>query len=136
MRFESHRAIRATKVERKMPEAQKYERISKRLWNPLRWLGHEIRKNNTRESAGEPCELCEGMPLKPYHFSCSWGVQEACSKYYRVRKISPKFSCIKFFQIWDVPTQIPGHPGHSLSKTTEKSHLHKVFVRDIPTSGS
>ena len=55
---------------------------------------------------------------------------------YRVRKISPKFSCIKFFQIRDVPTQIPGHPGHSLSKTTEKGHLHKVFVRDIPTSGS
>ena len=54
----------------------------------------------------------------------------------RVRKISPKFSCIKFFQIRDVPTQIPGHPGHSLSKTTEKGHLHKVFVRDIPTSGS
>ena len=54
----------------------------------------------------------------------------------RVRKISPKFSCIKFFQIQDVPTQIPGHPGHSLSKTTDKGHLHKVFVRDIPTSGS
>ena len=54
----------------------------------------------------------------------------------RVRKISPKFSCIKFFQIWDVPTQIPGHPCHSLFKTTEKVHLHKVFVRDIPTSGS
>ena len=54
----------------------------------------------------------------------------------RVRKISPKFSCIKFFQIRDVPTQIPGHSGHSLSKTTEKGHLHKVFVRDIPTSGS
>ena len=54
----------------------------------------------------------------------------------RVRKISPKFSCIKFFQIRDVPTQIAGHPGHSLSKATEKGHLHKVFVRDIPTSGS
>ena len=54
----------------------------------------------------------------------------------RVRKFSPKFSCIKFFQIRDVPTQIPGHPGHSLSKTTEKGPLHKVFVRDIPTSGS
>ena len=54
----------------------------------------------------------------------------------RVRKISPKLSCIKFFQIRDVPTQIPAHPGHSLSKTTEKGHLHKVFVRDIPTSGS
>ena len=53
-----------------------------------------------------------------------------------VRKISPKFSCIKFFQIWDVPTRIPGHPGHSVSKTTEKGHLHKVFVWDIPTSGS
>ena len=46
------------------------------------------------------------------------------------------FGCIKFFQIRDVPTQIPEHPGHSLSKTTEKCHLHKVFVRDIPTSGS
>ena len=34
----------------------------------------------------------------------------------------------------DVPTQIPGHPGHSLSETTEKGHLHKVFIRDIPTS--
>ena len=54
----------------------------------------------------------------------------------RERKISPNFSCIKFLQIRDVPTQIPGHPGHSLSKTTEKGHLHKVFVRDIPTSGS
>ena len=54
----------------------------------------------------------------------------------RVRKISPKFSCIKFFQIRDVPTQIPGHPGHSVCKTTEKGHLHKVFVRDVPTSGS
>ena len=40
-----------------------------------------------------------------------------------------------FFQIRDVPTQIPGHPGHSLSKTTEKGHMHKVFVWDIPTSG-
>ena len=54
----------------------------------------------------------------------------------RVRKISPKISCLKFFHIRDVPTQIPGRPGHSLSKTTEKGHLHKVFVRDIPTSGS
>ena len=52
------------------------------------------------------------------------------------QKISSKFSCIKFFQIWDVPTQIPGHPIHSLSKTTAKGHLHQVFVRDIPTSGS
>ena len=51
------------------------------------------------------------------------------------RKISPEFSCIKFFQIWDVPTQIPGHPGHSLSKTTEKGHWYKVLVQDIPTSG-
>ena len=49
----------------------------------------------------------------------------------RGRKISPKFSCIKLFQIGDVPTQIPGHPGHSVSKTTEKGHLHQVFVRDI-----
>ena len=32
------------------------------------------------------------------------------------RKISPKFSCITFFQIWDAPTQIPGHPGHSPDK--------------------
>ena len=52
------------------------------------------------------------------------------------RKISPTFSCIKFLQIRDVPTQISGHPGDSLSKTTEKGHLHKVSVRDIPTSGS
>ena len=43
---------------------------------------------------------------------------------------------MKFYQIRDVPTQILGHPNHSLSKTTEKGHLHKVFVRDIPTSGS
>ena len=50
----------------------------------------------------------------------------------RVRKISPKLSCVKFFQIRDIPTQIPGHPGHSLSKTTEKGRLHKVFVRDVP----
>ena len=27
-------------------------------------------------------------------------------------------------------------PGHSLSKTTEKGHLHKVFIWDILTSGS
>ena len=40
----------------------------------------------------------------------------------------PKFSCIKFFQT-------RGRPD-SLSKTTEKEHLHEVFVRDIPTSGS
>ena len=45
----------------------------------------------------------------------------------RVRKISPKFSCIKFFQIRDVPTQIPGHPGHSLSKTTEKTTCIKCL---------
>ena len=54
---------------------------------------------------------------------------------FRERKICPKFSCIKLFQIRDVPTQIPRHPSHSLSKTTEKGHLHKVFVRDILTSG-
>ena len=53
----------------------------------------------------------------------------------RERKISLKFSCRKFFQIRDVATQIPGHPGHSLSKTTEKCHLDQVLVRDIPTSG-
>ena len=57
------------------------------------------------------------------------------SRSYRERKISLKFSCINFFQIRDVPTQISGHPGHSVSKTTEKGRLHKVFVRDIPTSG-
>ena len=44
---------------------------------------------------------------------------------------------IEFFQVRDVPTQIPGHRGHSLSKTTEKGHLrHKVFVWDITTPGS
>ena len=58
-----------------------------------------------------------------------------CSKL-GYEKSAPKFPCIKFFQIRDVPTQILGHPGHSLSKTTGKGHLHKVFVRDIPTSGS
>ena len=46
-------------------------------------------------------------------------------------KISPKFSCIKFFQIRDVPTQIPGHPGHSLSKTTERGHLQKKTLSGI-----
>ena len=34
------------------------------------------------------------------------------------------------------PDPNPGHPDHSLSKTTEKDQLHKVFVWDIPTSGS
>ena len=34
------------------------------------------------------------------------------------------------------PPKSRGHPGHSLSKTTEKGALHKVFVQDIPTSGS
>ena len=58
------------------------------------------------------------------------------SAHIRERKISPKFACIEFFQIRDVPTHISGHPGHCLSKTTEKGHLHKVFLRDIPTSGS
>ena len=51
-------------------------------------------------------------------------------------KSAQSFLAYKFFQIRDVPTQIPGHPSHSLSKTTEKGNLHKVFVRDIPTSGS
>ena len=46
------------------------------------------------------------------------------------RKIST-IGCEKSAQ-----SQIAGRPGHSLSKTTEKGHLHKVFVRDIPTSGS
>ena len=45
----------------------------------------------------------------------------------RVRNISPKFPCIKFFQIRDVPTQILGHPGHSLSKTTEKATCIKFL---------
>ena len=36
------------------------------------------------------------------------------------RKISPKFSCIKSFQIRDVLTQILGNPSHSLSKTTKR----------------
>ena len=55
------------------------------------------------------------------------------------RKISPKFSCIKFFQgptcapeSLDVPTHITGHPGHSLSKATEKCALQKVFVQETP----
>ena len=51
----------------------------------------------------------------------------------RLRKISPEFSCIEFRHFRDVPTQSPGHPCHFLSKTTEKGHLHKVFVRNIPT---
>ena len=38
-----------------------------------------------------------------------------------------KFSCIKFFQIRDVPTQIPGHPGHSLSKTTKRATCIKFL---------
>ena len=43
----------------------------------------------------------------------------------------------------DVPTQTTGHRGHSVSKTTEKGALHKVFpghpragVMDILMSGS
>ena len=36
----------------------------------------------------------------------------------------------------DVPTQITGHPGHSLPETTEKVAVHLVSVRDIPRSGS
>ena len=74
-------------------------------------------------------------PLQNGNFAQNFPLQKPIANF-RVRKISPKFSCIKFFQIRDVPTQIPGHPGHSLSKTTEKGHLHRVFVRDIPTSGS
>ena len=50
------------------------------------------------------------------------------SSSFRERKISPKlFCCIKFFQIRDVPTQIPGHPGHSVSKTTEKATCIKFL---------
>ena len=85
-----------------------------------------------------PGENCRMTPLE-HNQHKQRGLASAaglCSSLFWVRKISPKFSCIKFFQIRDVPTQIPGHPGHSLSKTTEKGHLHKVFVRDIPTSGS
>ena len=48
-----------------------------------------------------------------------------------------KFSCREFSKSgtsrpksWDIPA------GHSLSKTTENGYLHKVFVRDIQTSGS
>ena len=37
---------------------------------------------------------------------------------------------------WDVPTRIAGHPCHSLSKTTEKGVLHKVFVRETTQPGS
>ena len=33
------------------------------------------------------------------------------------------------------PTQIAGHPSDSLSKTTEKGALHKVFVRNVPGRG-
>ena len=73
-------------------------------------------------------ELFQGTAREGHHF-CKMII-------FRERKISPKFSCIKFFHVRDVPTQILGYPGHSLSKTTGKGHLHKVFVRDIPTSGS
>ena len=63
---------------------------------------------------------------------------------FRERNISPKLSCIKFFwepsctspKSQDVLTQIAGHPGHALPKTTENGALHKVFVRDIPGPGS
>ena len=50
----------------------------------------------------------------------------------RERKISPKFFSIKFSWSRDIPTQIAGHAGHSLSKTTEKGALHQVFVWNIP----
>ena len=71
---------------------------------------------------------------KIYFLDCQIHDKNNCNLGYG--KSAQSFFCIKFFQIRDVPTQIPGHPGHSLSKTTEKGHLHKVFVRDIPTSGS
>ena len=51
----------------------------------------------------------------------------------RVRKISPKFSCIKFFQIWDVRDPDVGMSRtKTLSKTTGKGHLHKVFFPEHP----
>ena len=77
-----------------------------------------------------PVFVNSGEPWENKHNS-HWHFPEI-----RERKISPMVSCIKFCYIWDVPTQIPGDPGHSLSKTTEKGHLHKVFVRDIASSGS
>ena len=57
---------------------------------------------------------------------------------FSVRKISPKFSCIKFFpQIRDVPfSKSRDIPATPCLKQQKKDHLHKVFVRDIPTSGS
>ena len=51
--------------------------------------------------------------------------------FFGYQKISPECACIEFFWSRDVPTQIAGHPGHYLSKTTEKRTLHKVFVWDI-----
>ena len=38
-----------------------------------------------------------------------------------------EFACMKFFWSWDVPIQIAGHPGHSVSKTTEKGASHKFW---------
>ena len=61
------------------------------------------------------------------------------SRFSRERRNSPEFSCMKFFpkapDKHPNPTQIAGHPGHSLTKTTEEGALHKVLVRDIPGRG-
>ena len=51
--------------------------------------------------------------------------------------------CIQLFGSQGVPTQIAGHPAHSLSRTAEKGALHKFLpgtsqgrIRDIPTCAS
>ena len=54
----------------------------------------------------------------------------------RVRKISPMFSLQKVFPNPGRPDPNRGTSWPPLSKTPEKGHLHRVFVRDIPTSGS
>ena len=69
-----------------------------------------------------------GILFWEYRFGKANSVSSAPN---RVRNISPEFSCITFFWSRDVLTQIGGHPGRYLSKTTEKGTSHKAFVRDI-----
>ena len=65
-----------------------------------------------------PHDRVSCAPAFSERFHKNWG--GPCAPEFRVRKISPKFSCIKFFQIRDVPTQISGYPGYSLSKQQKK----------------
>ena len=51
-------------------------------------------------------------------------------------KNQPNVFLHKFFQVRDVPTQIPGHPGHSLSNGPLAQSFcpgyHDVWVPDVP----